>query len=806
MPNLSIAVGRSRETKVWKNEEVSWPDLVTRFKETIRTPEKFKEYIAFSKEKQSQIKDQGGFVGGYLTAGKRSPSSVKFRQIITLDLDTLPPETDILSVDLWDEFSMIFGYEAILHSTHKHSPKAPRYRLILPINRTVSAEEYEAIARKVASYLDIDLFDPTTFQPERLMYWPTSSKDAVYIFRHQTGKWLDADEILNRYVDWQDISEWPMHEGESDFLRLGGKQQGTPSDKPGYVGAFCRTYNIHQAIEAFLPEIYLQSDQDDRYTFAEGSGAKGAIIYNNEFLYSHHGTDPAGGKLLNAFDLVRVHKFGFEDTDKTLEVSKQKSHKLMCDLAGLDKDVVKEMGIRKLSAAEEFNDGTEFEEDALDWLGDLTFDKHGNYENTIPNFELIIANDTKLKGRLKYNLFSHRETGVRPLPWDDATRIGIEDLTDADDAALRHYLEKKYNIYHVAKCADAANIVMHRNAFHPIRDYIGGLVWDGESRLESLLSDYLSAEDNQFNRDVIRKTLVGAVARIYEPGCKFDYVLSLTGDEGKGKSKLFKELGGKWFSDSFVGVEGNKAFEQLQGSWIIEMGELASIRKSDEETTKHFITKQDDRFRVAYGRRISIFPRQCIFIATTNHFSFLKGSTGNRRFWPVKVKDYGLMDIKDMPVDQIWAEAKMFYDKGEQLYFDIILEQTAREIQLQHTESDDRKGIVLNYLSTLLPSTWSTMEIYDRRNYMRSPTAIDESGEVQRISVCAAEVWTEVIGCEFKDMTSFNTKFIHDIMRSLPEWEQAPNNLAFPIYGKQRAYTLKSKYATHSDRRKADRT
>lgn len=809
MSQLSIAVGKSRETKVWKNQEIAWPQLVARFKETIRTPETFKDYLSFSKEKQSQIKDQGGFVGGYLTAGKRSPSTVKFRQILTLDLDTLPPESDPLQVDLWDDLKMLFGCEALLHSTHKHAPKAPRYRIVIPIDRPVSGEEYEAIARKFASYLNIDLFDPTTFQPERLMYWPTTSKDGIYTFRHKQGDWLNADELLNRYVDWQDISEWPMHEAESDFSRLGGKEQGKPSEKPGHVGAFCRVYNIHDAIREFLSEpdneVYLPTDDENRYTFKGGSGASGAIVYNDEFIYSHHGTDPAHMQLLNAFDLVRIHKYGYEDTDKTAPLSKRKSHKLMCDFATTRKDVVKEMGLRKLSAAEEFNDGTEFEEDALNWLGDLTIDKFGKYESSIPNLHLMIGNDLHLKGKLKYDEFSTRQVGVRPLPWDK-DKHGIQDLTDYDDAALRYYLEKKYGVYQVAKTKDAQSVVTRANSFHPVKDYLTKLpVWDGEHRVETLLMDYLSARDTQFNRDATRKTLCGAISRVFDPGCKFDYTLTLVGPEGKGKSSLFRALGREWFSDSFAGVEGKQAFEQLQGCWIIEIGELAGLKKSENESVKHYLTKQDDRFRVAYGYRNEKFLRQGIFIATTNEYSFLKGPHGNRKYWPVEIKNFGLLDIKDLPVDQIWAEAMEYYRRGEMLYFDVVAEESAKEVQLQHTEIDERKGIIMNYLNTLLPDTWSTMEIGDRRAYLGSPETIKDIGEVQRLSVCAAEIWCEVIKGEVKDMSTYNTKYIHDAMRDMDEWEPASNNLTFPIYGRQRGYVLKNKFVTHSNRRKADR-
>lgn len=794
---LSIAVGKSRETKVWKNTKISWAALVTRLSETMRTLETYKEYASLSdskagKEKQAIIKDHGGFVGGYLKDGKRSPGSVVFRQIITLDLD-------VATLHFWSDFMMFYSAEAVLHSTHKHSPKTPRYRLVMPLDRAVSPDQYEAIARRVAGSLDINLFDPTTFQPERLMYWPTTSKDGEYVFEHQEGHILCADKILDTYIDWQDISEWPMLESEKDFTRLGGKQQGIPGEKPGLIGAFNRAYPISLAIETFLPDVYVTTANEDRYTFAEGSAAAGAIVYgNDEFIYSHHGTDPGHNKLLNSWDLVRLHKFGFED-DGEKELSKQKSQRLMSDLAADDTEVIKQVGKRSLPE-EDFADLPEDYD--FDWLGTLIVDKYGKYEPNTPNFATIIANDPALAGRLKYNLFSHREYAKLPLPWREGT--GVIEMTDKDDAELRHYLEKKYNIYNAGKFKDAVSRVFNQNTFHPIRDYIDKLVWDGTARLDTLLIDCLGAEDTQFNRMATRKAITAAVARVYNPGCKFDYVLTLVGPEGIKKSTVPDILAAEWFSDSFMGVSGKEAYEQLQGVWIVELAELTAIKKADVEAVKHFVSKRKDRFRVAYGTRTQEFPRQCIFIGTTNEDHFLKGTTGNRRFWPVAVDGYGLMDVSDIEVDQVWAEAKQFYDAGEKLYFDMDIEQDAKEVQNNYTEADDRSGLIQDYLETLLPADWTSMDLPDRRNFLHSHDALSKIGEVQRLSVCVAEIWTELFRADMKDMGPHNTKYIHQIMCNMPGWEKSEHNKTFPIYGKQRAYVV-NKNVTHHNKKKAER-
>jgi putative DNA primase/helicase len=778
---LNIATGKvykSRETKTWKNVTITWKDLVKKLSETIRTNETYKQYCAITKEQQSDIKDKGSFVGGYLIDGKRSPGTVEFRQLLTLDMD-------LATLEFWDEFCMLYACEAVLHSTHKHSPKTPRYRLVIPLDRHVTSLEYEAIARKVAAGLDINLFDPTTFQPERLMYWPTTSKDGVWVFEHQKGKPLNADSILSKYHDWQDISSWPTVDGEKDFARMGSKVQGAPFEKPGLIGAFNRAYPISAAIEAFLPDVYEATEDGQRYTYVQGSGAKGAIVYGeDEFLYSNHGTDPIHGKLVNSYDLVRLHLFGGQDGDEK-ELSKQKSNKLMNDFVAEDPNVRGEVGSRRLAS----DDFDVLEE--VDWLKTLTIDKFGLYDATIPNFYTIISNDPNLKGRLKYNLFSHRAVGVLPLPWKEGT--GEIELADRDDAGLRMYLEKRYNLYHGGKYMDAVLRVLHDNAFHPIKEYIDALSWDGEERIDTLYIDYLGAPDTKLNREVTRKAFVAAVARVYQPGIKFDYVLTSVGPEGIGKSTILDYLGGEWFSDSFMGVTGKEAFEQLQGSWIIEIAELSGFKKSEVEAVKHFISKKIDRFRVAFGHRVQSFPRQCAFFGTTNEYGFLKGTTGNRRFWPIVVTGVTEHDLKDMPVDQIWAEAKVLFEQGERLYLDADFEEEARDLQAEHSETDDRMGPIVEYLNTPLPLDWSSMELHQRRSYLGDPLAISQNGEVQRTAVCVAELWAELFRAELKDMGPHNTKYIHQIMATIPGWERADNNLTFPIYGRQKAYILSGK-------------
>ena len=179
----NLATGRSRKEKKWKNQEISWQELVKNLSETHSTYETCVEYRAMNKDKQDAIKDIGGFVGGALKDGRRLNGNVISRSMLTLDLD-------FADKDFWDDLIMLNDFACCVYSTHKHTAEKPRLRLIIPLSRDVSAEEYEAIARRVAGDIGIDQFDDTTFQPARLMYWPSTSQDGVYQFEHQEGEWL----------------------------------------------------------------------------------------------------------------------------------------------------------------------------------------------------------------------------------------------------------------------------------------------------------------------------------------------------------------------------------------------------------------------------------------------------------------------------------------------------------------------------------------------------------------------------------------------------------------------------------------
>ena len=756
---LDVATGLSIKTKIWKNTKMSWAAFVQKVSEEHKTTETYKEYMAASKEEQLKIKDVGGFLGGFLRGGRRKPENVVHRQMLALDIDFAHNQ-------FWEDFQMQFNNAAVLHATHKHHKDSPRFRLLMPTSREMTPDEYVAVGRQVAGHLNIDLFDNTTFETNRLMFWPSNPKDVDYYFRFQDGPWIDVDEILDSYEDWTDSSQWPTAEKQMLSIKTGAEKQEDPENKKGIVGAFCRTYSVTEAIEKFLSDTYKLAG-DDRYTYIKGTTAAGMIVYDDKFAFSHHGTDPCGGKLCNSFDLVRIHKFGHLDEDHQTGRA-QKSYKLMEEFSRAD-DKVKLIVAKENLADAKYDFADELDEDDdedISWMKELEMDRNKKYASTAQNVN---------------------------MPWRKVDKP--EPVKNVDYSGVRNYIESIYGISGNLKIDDAVALEFEKHSFHPVQDYLRSVTWDGEPRIDEALIKYFGAEDSLYTREAFRKMMVGAVARIFHPGCKFDLVLTLVSPrQGTGKSSFFKALGREWFSDTFMTVQGKEALEQIQGAWIIEMAELAGIRKAEVEATKHFITKQEDMFRPAYARTAETFKRQCVFVATTNQSAFLQDASGNRRFMPIKTHNLKVRDNEDLKelldspetVSQLWAEAVHLFNKGEPLYLSSEAENTAEVEQKKHSETDERTGIIEEYLDMLLPIGWDEMNIYERRAAIEDPLVA--RGTEMREVVCVAEVWCECLGREREDMDRYKTREINDILRSLDGWEHVASTRTFPNYGKQKYF------------------
>jgi predicted P-loop ATPase len=787
MEKLLIATGKSRFEKKWKNIEISWDDLLARIGKTFRSRETVAEYAKMKKPDQDAIKDIGGFVGGHLKEGKRRNGNVAYRTLLTLDADFATPS-------FWDDLVMFNEYRCAIYSTHKHTKDHPRLRLIIPLDRKVSPDEYEAIARRIAYEIGIDQFDDTTYQATRLMYWPSTSSDGQFVCESQEGHVLSADAVLAKYHDWKDISYWPQSSRVAQLHVSSMKKQEDPLAKTGTIGAFCRAYSIAQAIETFLSDKYEACDVDNRYTYKQGTSSAGLIVYDDKFAYSNHSTDPASMQLCNAFDLVRIHLFGDLDdnTDTELPANKKPSFVKMNEMVLADESIRELMTKERLMSASEDFEGVVIPEDT-DWMKKLTRSKRGDQiEPTIENVLIILRNDPALANLGGSNEFNYRNETFGKLPWDDTKEP--RPWTDTDDAGIRYYIEKCYNINGIKKIEDALALRFSETKYHPVREYLEPLKWDGTNRLDRLMIEYLGADDSEYTRAVTRKTFCAAVARVYRPGVKFDYMLTMTGAQGLGKSTLIKKMAKHWFSDSLISIGTKEAYESLHGVWLLELAELTATKKAEVEAVKQFISKQEDVYRRAYGHNTSYHPRQCIFFGSTNDYEFLRDSTGNRRFWPIltskerKVKSV-FEDLTDDLIDQLWAEAKHYYDNGEELFLSESLEAEAYKRQEEHSEHNAKAGLISVYLDRLLPSNWDDMGIEERKSFIKGDQFIEAKGTVKRTRICALEIFQECFAGNPKDLTPQLTKEINSIMAGMSGWKRYEKPMRFKLHGLQRGFT-----------------
>lgn len=827
---LNIATGATVSNNRVKNQRLTWAQMVEKFSAPVKTRETIKEYLAMPRETQDRIKDVGYFVPAHYEGNVRKKENLGLKDLGTLDYDHA-------GENFLEEIKETFdGYEFVLYTTHKHTAARPRFRVVFLFSRSVDDAEYQAAMRKVAAMGCIDDTDDTTFQPSRVMHFGSHATDGEFVFEHVQGRMIDVDALLATYNDWKDISQWPLSSRVNTPLRQSGRKAQDPRQKTGIIGAFCTTYDIEAAIDKFLPGVYVEGSSANRLTYAGSTASNGAVLYDDgQFLYSNHESDPCGGKNVNSWDLVRLHLYGELDGKQPEDTapSKLKSYEAMALLAKDDPDVKGAMLAERLHIEDDFADfATEGEDDVEqetarplegtetasapaddDGLGPVRLEGRkpekakfigaeaaikawglktndfGLVPNSLMNVEKILDNDPRLKGCVCYNEFLSDMLQIRRIPGLNLSPPSFgSPWTDTAELALKSYMERVYGvIFPTTLIAEGARTISKKLAFDPVKDWMDGLDWDGTERLATFLHVTLGAENNDYHAAVFTKWLCAGVARTYDPGHKFDNMLVLEDDEGKGKSRLIRALANGWFTDDFsFGLSSKEVVEQAKGALIIEVQEMSTRSSADVEHIKAFLSRGEERVRMAYARNTGYFPRRWIAAGTTNETAYLQSQTGNRRFWCVR-GDGREIDVEAVRrvVPQLWAEAKMLYlDYAEPLYLeDKTVLAFAMEQQAARVEVDDWMALISQWLDKKISADYWECAQGTHGDF-------DTSADmVTRDRVCATEIWMECLGGDLNRLDQRNARRIFSIMKRMKGWTQATGVRFGTRYGRGKGFT-----------------
>lgn len=764
---------QNRYAKTGVYQDLTFETMYRAFKDNvIRTKETMEEYKKGDRDFKLKAKDKGGFIAGTSEGNTRDALSIRTRNMITLDMDYCPANVLDIIRDKQEKTKEL-NFRFFVYSTHSHTKEEPRFRVIVPLAQEITVEKYEPIARAIAGIIGMEFFDATTFQINRIMYFPSVSADGDYVceqFGMDDWNDLNPDDMLDRYMDYLNIAEFqkPIYiEGLKVDRIQDGKVKDSRKTKYRIVNAFNTEYTIRQAIDEFLQEQYEKSG-NDRYSYKQGESKGGLVILNDQYAYSHHGTDPAQGRLLNAFDIVRIHKFGKQDEKKTDQeeydtYDKNTSYTSMVEyIRGNLPAVMRHMPeIQQLKKNEkEFaTNVVETEKNSVeegDWK--LTLDYTGGEKDRHPksnarNIKLIFENDEYFKDLFYYDSLKDAICFDRTPPWNKEKTKG-DFVTDEDDSEIRVYLNSVYQIAGKDLIYDS---VVHQSSKvrrHPIKTFFANLPeWDGKPRVETIICDLFDITPNAYYKEASKSWWVGIVQRIMRPGSKYDMMLVLSGEQGIGKSQFGKSVATpywkgdmttidsqpNYYGDDELPFDKKDAYEQLNGIMIYELPEFEKYyKKSDTSTIKSFLSKTSDKYRRSYGRRVSEYRRQCVFIATTNDMRPLRDRTGNRRFLPFYTRiskntsrlynpQYWSEEIRN----QCLAEAIHYFDKGFNPMgsFSDEAKRIWDEYNDKATAENDSMPIVEMYVNNEFPKNYFNMPIIDMKKYYSQNVEFDFMGK-----------------------------------------------------------------------------
>lgn len=762
---FDILTAANRDSLHWTPGKVTWGELA----EWMESPADTKtcgNYILGTMAETTTEHKRRGQPAVPCTGMHRTKLAMRTRGAVTLDVDY--PEPGFLA-----DAAVALGHAAIIHTTFSSSPEHPRYRVIVPLDRPVAPDEYHAAAGALMQALGEKQFDAGSTQAERYMFKPSEQEPGFFRFLVLPGAPASADTLL---ADFQtDLSELPAPKPS--------RNKRDPFAIEGTIGAFNRAYADLDKVIAEYQLPYEPSGGTDRYHLVGASAAAGMGEVTPGLYFSHHSNDPAYGQTCSAFDLVRLHQFGYLDEEAApgTPVNRLPSSKAMLETASTDLNVVREL----VGAA--FDD--ELDESAgaagsTNWRMELKLEPStGKPKDEIHNWDLIADNDPAFQV-VYYNELSMAIEISADLPWRSRDK-GAE-FRAGDRSQLALHVERQYHIRPGRSYLDdlVNDRAMPRRR-NPVREYLDGLKWDGTPRVETCIP---VEQVTPYTRLVTRKAMVAAVARMLDPGCKWDHMLILHGSEGLGKSHLVDRLS-RGYSANLGRIGDKDTLIVMQRSWIMTADEGTSLKKSDWDAQKEFITRRDDIFRMPYERESAVHPRHCVIWGTTNDEVFLRRQEGNRRFHILRCAKVDFDTLTDEYVDQVWAEAKALYLAGERLWMDETEEEMARRERDGFTEEDAAAGMVEAYLDTLVPEDWDTMTPESRQLWLlNAEDGLGPKGSVRQTRVCSLQLWVEALGRRRGDHKRGDLIELADIMRTMPGWRSVPGTRRLPGYGPQKVF------------------
>jgi predicted P-loop ATPase len=743
-------------------------------------------------------KREKSYLPGELKNHHRKSMNVINRSVITLDLDgALEGGFEALSGFLSD-----FYY--FWHTTYSHSEEKPSYRFLVPLDEPVTPGQYGDLVRQIIAANPQASIDAASAKPAQIMFTPACKDPFSYDYGVHEGKLADGAQWLSS-----------ANGGEAVVPLARVQRRVAPEDAPGIVGQFNRVYpDLDELIATFeLPYEYDGATGRYRYTGSSASATPGMreIEENPGYYYSWHAHDPAAGYAQNAFDLVRIHKFGHLDGDYKGPVNRAPSYTACRDFLDTHKNfnkraaaqayevVASKIATQETSGAEPTEPARESSTsvevlttediDNTQWVSLLEVDrKTGKFVDSLRNLTLIFDNDPKMKG-VGWCERGEYFTEADPHNWPDTKQS--PKLTENQKVLLRNRYE---NIYGLKVSPERlVQIFAERkvvNSFDPVRVYLESLHWDGNKRMETCLP---GVEDTEYNRMVARKVLLAAVARAFEPGVKVDEALILVGSEGTGKSSWIKEMS-KGFSVEFQNIESKDTVQILSETWIAMAEESEVVAKSDFNRLKSFLTQTSDTYRVPYAVEPETRLRRWVVWGSTNDMELLRERDGNRRFLMVECvrpRDFDLLTPEY--VDQIWAEAVHAYLMGESHVMNSYERELAKSAREQHIHSDALTESIAEHLRLPITSDWHEKKPETLRSIVGqwNVDVIGSTGDKERDFITPKEVWVEIEGMSLADFTLRDQSRVKDSLQALVRrgvLTRSETKIRVPNQGKQFLY------------------